>query len=187
VSDVSTTLDRLAEQFLSYKRALGVKYKTGEYYLRTFLTYANSNNPTAQFPTRELVSGWCARAADNLVACTTWHQLSGNLVGTLVCADTITHISCRPSGGRGWNRICPISSPRPRSKHFLSIVIKPPKEGNGLGGNWLSQRYSVCCIVAASGAGKRGCSCTMTYVLPTSTLISKHPKDVVDAFSSATN
>ncbi len=65
MNDASTSLDRLAEQFLTYKRALGVKYKTGEYYLRNFLTYANSNNPTAQVPDKELVSGWCARAAGN--------------------------------------------------------------------------------------------------------------------------
>jgi len=65
MNNASTSLDRLAEQFLEYKRALGVKYKTGEYYLRSFLTYANSNNPTAQVPDKELVSGWCARAAGN--------------------------------------------------------------------------------------------------------------------------
>lgn len=65
MNDVSASLDCLAEQFLAYKRALGVQYETGEYYLRNFLTYANSNNPTAQVPDRELVSGWCAKAADN--------------------------------------------------------------------------------------------------------------------------
>lgn len=65
MNDASASLDRLAEQFLAYKRALGVKYKTGEYYLRTFLTYANSNNPTVQVPDKELVSGWCARAVGN--------------------------------------------------------------------------------------------------------------------------
>jgi hypothetical protein len=47
MNDVSASLDCLAEQFLAYKRALGVQYETGEYYLRNFLTYANSNNPTA--------------------------------------------------------------------------------------------------------------------------------------------
>lgn len=65
MNDASTSLDRLAEQFLAYKRALGVKYKTGEYYLRSFLTHANSNNPTAHVPDRELVSSWCARAVGN--------------------------------------------------------------------------------------------------------------------------
>lgn len=65
MNDASASLDRLAEQFLTYKRALGVKYETGEYYLRNFLTYANSNNPTAQVPDKELVSGWLARAAGN--------------------------------------------------------------------------------------------------------------------------
>jgi len=62
MKDAHMSLDRLAEQFLAYKRALGVKYKTGEYYLRTFLAYANSNNPTAEVPDKELVSGWYARA-----------------------------------------------------------------------------------------------------------------------------
>lgn len=65
MNDASTSLECLAEQFLAHKRALGVQYKTGEYYLRTFLTYANSNNPTAQVPDKELVSGWCARAVGN--------------------------------------------------------------------------------------------------------------------------
>jgi len=63
VNDASTTLGCLAEQFLMHKRALGIKYETGEYYLRAFLTYAASNNPTAQVPNKELVSGWCAMAA----------------------------------------------------------------------------------------------------------------------------
>lgn len=65
MNDLSASLDRLAEQFLAYKRALGVKYETGEYYLRSFLTYANSNNPAAQVPDKELVSGWLAKAMDN--------------------------------------------------------------------------------------------------------------------------
>jgi integrase len=65
MNDVSASLDRLAEQFLSYKRTLGVKYETGEYYLKNFLTYANLNNPTAQVPDKELVSGWCAKAVGN--------------------------------------------------------------------------------------------------------------------------
>ncbi len=65
MNDASASLDRLAEQFLAYKRALGVKYKTGEYYLRNFLTYANSKNPAAQVPDKELVSGWCARGVGN--------------------------------------------------------------------------------------------------------------------------
>lgn len=64
MNDISSSLDRLVEQFLTYKRALGAKYETGEYYIRNFLTYANSNNPTAQVPDRELVSGWLARMAD---------------------------------------------------------------------------------------------------------------------------
>ena len=63
MNNESTSLNRLAKQFLAYKRELGVKYKAGEYYLRNFLKYANSNNPTAQVPDKELVSGWCARAA----------------------------------------------------------------------------------------------------------------------------
>lgn len=61
--DTSVSLDRLAEQFLAHKRALGRTYETGEYYLKSFLTYANANNPTTQVPTKELVSGWCAKAA----------------------------------------------------------------------------------------------------------------------------
>ncbi len=65
MNDVSASLDHLAEQFLTYKRALGVKYERAEYYLRSFLTYANSNNPTAQVPNKELVSSWLARAAGN--------------------------------------------------------------------------------------------------------------------------
>lgn len=65
MTDVSASLDRLAEQFLAYKRVLGVKYKTGEYYLKSFLTYANSNNPTVRVPDKGLVSGWLARAAGN--------------------------------------------------------------------------------------------------------------------------
>ncbi len=65
MNDASISLDRLAEQFLTHKRALGVKYETGEYYLRNFLTYANSNNPTVQVPDKQLVSGWYARAAGN--------------------------------------------------------------------------------------------------------------------------
>lgn len=65
MNDASTALGRLAEQFLVYKRALGIKYETGEYYLRAFLTYADSNNPTAQVPNKELVSGWCAMATGN--------------------------------------------------------------------------------------------------------------------------
>lgn len=63
MNDSSTVLEQLVEQFLVYKRALGIQYETGEYYLRTFLTYANSNNPTARVPDRELVTGWLARAA----------------------------------------------------------------------------------------------------------------------------
>lgn len=65
MNDTSTALDRLVERFLAYKTALGLKYKTGEYYLKVFLKYANSANPTIQVPDRELVSGWCARASGN--------------------------------------------------------------------------------------------------------------------------
>lgn len=65
VNNKSTTLGCLIEQFIEHKRALGLKYKTSEYYLKAFLKYANSNNPTAQVPDRELVSGWCASAASN--------------------------------------------------------------------------------------------------------------------------
>jgi len=66
MNDLSASLDRLAEQFLTYKRALGVKYERADnYYLRSFLAYANSNNPAAQVPDKELVSGWLARAAGN--------------------------------------------------------------------------------------------------------------------------
>lgn len=65
MNDASTSLACLVEQFLAYKRTLGLKYKAGEYYLRTFLTYAGANNPAAQVPDKELVSGWCARAVGN--------------------------------------------------------------------------------------------------------------------------
>ncbi len=65
MNDTSTSMDTLVEQFLAYKRALGFKYKNGQYYLRSFLTYAHSNNPTAQVPDKELVNGWCAGAVGN--------------------------------------------------------------------------------------------------------------------------
>ncbi len=58
----SMALEYLAEQFLNHKRVLGIKYETAEYYLKSFLAYAISNNPTTQVPDRELVSGWCATA-----------------------------------------------------------------------------------------------------------------------------
>ena len=65
MNDLSASLDRLAEQFLAHKRALGIKYETGEFYLRKFLIHANLNNPTAQVPDKGLVSDWLAKAVDN--------------------------------------------------------------------------------------------------------------------------
>lgn len=62
MNDESPSLNRLAEQFLAHKRALGFQYTTAEKHLKAFLTYAQSNNPTAQVPDKELVSGWCATA-----------------------------------------------------------------------------------------------------------------------------
>lgn len=62
MNNASTSLYRLVEQFLTYKRALGIKYETAEYYLKIFLTYANSNSPAAQVPDKELVSGWLAKS-----------------------------------------------------------------------------------------------------------------------------
>ena len=63
MNNLSAPLERLAEQFLMHKRALGVRYVKADYYLRNFLTYANSNNPAAQVPDKELVSGWLAKSA----------------------------------------------------------------------------------------------------------------------------
>lgn len=63
MNDASMTLEQLVQQFLVYKRALGIKYETGEYYLMSFLTYANSNSPTTRVPDKELVIGWLSKAA----------------------------------------------------------------------------------------------------------------------------
>lgn len=54
----------LAERFLSYKRSLGFKYETGEFYLRSFLKYTIQKKPEALLPDKEIVSGWCQEATD---------------------------------------------------------------------------------------------------------------------------
>lgn len=54
----------LGEQFLSYKRSMGYKYETGEFYLQSFLKYAAQKKPEALVPNKEIVSDWCREAAD---------------------------------------------------------------------------------------------------------------------------
>ncbi len=63
MSESTESLPSLALQFLEYKRTIGVKYETGEYYINAFLKYANTHNPDTWLPSKELVSGWCATAA----------------------------------------------------------------------------------------------------------------------------
>jgi len=60
-----TPLEDLAERFLAYKRASGVQYKGGEYYLRRFLTYVNSHYPTASGLDKDIVSSWFSTAANH--------------------------------------------------------------------------------------------------------------------------
>jgi integrase/recombinase XerD len=59
------SISSLAEQFLSYKKSMGYKYKTAELYLNTFIKYVKENEIYINVPNKETVNSWLNKSIEH--------------------------------------------------------------------------------------------------------------------------
>jgi integrase len=64
MNESTITISSLVKEFLAYKRSMGYKYETAEFYLKTFIKYIQKNEIQINIPDKETVMGWCNKSVD---------------------------------------------------------------------------------------------------------------------------